>query len=121
MDRNTRKGCGGQVKIYELDKSTGELTWKEEQKITKEEIEKYQERGKVLKQTIKDSNQEIEAIQATASKAASEEFKTFNSERLAEEKQSATDRLAAARQMEDLRFELMEEGKEKDLTLNNSK
>lgn len=25
MDRNTRKGCGGQVKIYELDKSTIEL------------------------------------------------------------------------------------------------
>ena len=30
MDRNTRKSCGGQVKIYELDKSTGELIWTED-------------------------------------------------------------------------------------------
>jgi hypothetical protein len=28
------------MKEYELDKSTGELTWKEDQKMTKEEIEK---------------------------------------------------------------------------------
>jgi hypothetical protein len=27
------------MKEYKLDKSTGELTWKEEQKMTKEEIE----------------------------------------------------------------------------------
>lgn len=39
MDRNTRKGCGGQVKIYELDKSTGELIWTEDNAKV-EELEK---------------------------------------------------------------------------------
>jgi len=51
MDRNTRKGCGGQVKIYELDKSTGELIWTEdlskvlelEKMLQNSHLEKYVE------------------------------------------------------------------------------
>jgi len=51
MDRNSRKGCGGQVKIYELDKSTGELIWTEdlskvlelEKMLQNSHLEKYVE------------------------------------------------------------------------------
>ena len=51
MDRNSRKGCGGQVKIYELDKSTGEIIWTEncskvlelEKMLQNSHLEKYVE------------------------------------------------------------------------------
>jgi hypothetical protein len=51
MDRNTGKGCGSQMKEYELDKSTGEVIWKEdlskvlelEKMLQNSHLEKYVE------------------------------------------------------------------------------
>ena len=97
-------------------------------KLSEEEIQKLRELRKETEKTIRESNQEIEAINAQAeadNKSRLEKERQDNKaaydKMLADRKKYEQDRLNAIRQIRDLELELMEEGINKDLAVNQEK
>lgn len=97
-------------------------------KLTDEEIDKLKELRKETEKTLKTSNNEIQAInaQADADRKRDREKeiadnKAAYQKMLADRKKYEQDRLNAIRQIRDLELDLMQEGIQKDLALNQEK
>ena len=97
-------------------------------KLTEEEIEKLKELRSETEKTIRESNQEIEALNAqrtqdqkNALEKERQDAKASYEKMLADRKKFEQDRLAAIRQIRDLELEIMDEGINKDLAINQEK
>lgn len=97
-------------------------------KLTEEEIEKLKELRSETEKTIRESNQEIEALNAqrtqdqkNALEKERQDAKASYEKMLADRKKFEQDRLAAIRQIRDLELEMMDEGINKDLAINQEK
>jgi hypothetical protein len=97
-------------------------------KLSDEEIQKLKDLRKETEKSIRESNQEIEAINAQDKENKEKdrereisENKAAYAKMLADRKKFEQDRLNAIRQIRDLELDLMQEGIQKDLALNQEK
>jgi hypothetical protein len=97
-------------------------------KLSDEEIQKLKDLRKETERSIRESNQEIEAINAQSAEDKQKDRekeiadnKAAYEKMLADRKKFEQDRLNAIRQIRDLELDLMQEGIQKDLALNQEK
>jgi hypothetical protein len=88
---------------------------------TEEELAALEQNIKEKQKIVRDANNEIEFLNVTHNKKLEDEDKKAQDKRLEQQKQYASNRLAATRLLQDLELQLLDDGIKKDLEANRIK